>query len=106
MRLELRPGNQIDCAESADDQPGVTLKVGIQRHNCAEVSAEEPLAWLGEKGLSALQLLDGQGEDVVSQFFEERNGLLCPSRQLKLFMVTENPRIASSDCLFYVVAAD
>ena len=34
------------------------------------------------------------------------DGILYPAQPLKLFMITNNASIASSDCLFYAVADD
>ena len=48
-------------------------------------------------------MVDASGHDVIDQYFVSREGKLYPRTFLKLFMVTTNPSIAVSDCIFYAV---
>ncbi|MDM3871701.1 succinylglutamate desuccinylase/aspartoacylase family protein [Porticoccus sp. W117] len=105
MRLELKEGFQIDCSSQPTDAD-VTLQRGVQNLNFGEVETGQQLAWLGEQGMAALQVKDGEGGNRLDEFFEQREGMLCTRQPLKLFMVTENPHIAATDCLFYLVGVE
>lgn len=48
---------------------------------------------------------DGPLTDPVEELFRARHGCLEVARPLQPLMVTIDPEIAMSDCLFYVVEA-
>jgi len=103
VRLELAPGATLRYADAPVPAVDVTLPRQIDRRNFGVARPDSPLAWLGERGLNALRMIDSAGNDVIGQYFVERQGKLYPGTTLKLFMVTTNPQIATSDCLLYAV---
>ncbi len=103
VRLELRGGARITYADQPDSAADITLPVHIDRNNFGVATPDLPLAWLGEDGLKPLRLSNSSGEFSLEEFFTVRDNRLYPAQTLKLFMVTTDPRIASSDCLLYAV---
>ena len=48
----------------------------------------------------------GAGREHINHYFEQVGNQLQTRQALRLFMVTKNPDIAMSDCLFYLVPVD
>ena len=105
VRLELEAGTHIGWCEEPVAGMDLTVRSGLERYNFGVVDPNTPLAWLGPRGLDPLRVRNGRGEDVLREFFDARDGRLYPARNLKLFMVTDNPSIAGSDCLLYASPA-
>ncbi len=101
VRLELEPGAAIGYADEPLPGIDVTVSTDVEQLNFGSVDPSTPLAWLGPRGTAALRVRDGAGRDVFAQFFNIRENRLYASQRVKLFMVTTNPAIAASDCLFY-----
>ena len=104
VRLEL----QSECviAYASERLPGadLTLPRDIELLNFAVVDPNTPIAWLGEDAMRHLRVVDEEGRDVFDHFFAARGGQLYPSQRLKLFMITNNPTTALTDCLLYAAA--
>jgi hypothetical protein len=81
----------------------LTLSPDADQHNFDPVSPEEPLGWLGPRGLDALRVRDRSGRDLRAELFEARGRRLHTRHALDLLMVTTDAAIARSDCLFYAV---
>lgn len=105
IRVEVREGARVAVAESKVPSFDVTLRTGVERHNFGLLQPGDVLGWLGPRGLAALGALDGKGRDRTEELFRERDGCLEVARPLRPLMVTTDPEIATSDCLFYVVEA-
>ena len=56
--------------------------------------------------MNCLTARDAMGREHIEHYFETRDNQLITRQPLRLFMVTKNPDIAMSDCLFYLVPVD
>ncbi|WP_272993084.1 succinylglutamate desuccinylase/aspartoacylase domain-containing protein [Porticoccus hydrocarbonoclasticus] len=103
VRVELKPAGCLCYAEEPCPDMDITLPLHLDRRNFGIVGPDSPLAWLNCQGINNLRVVDASGHDVIDQYFVSREGKLYPRTFLKLFMVTTNPSIAVSDCIFYAV---
>lgn len=104
VRLELQPGARIAYCDEALPGMDLTVPPALERCNFGGAGPDTPIGWLGERGTEALRVRNGRGDDVLGEYFVARGGRLYPSQRLRLFMVTTNPQIATSDCLLYAAA--
>jgi hypothetical protein len=102
MRAELRPGVRLAVAEGPQEGADFTLHAELDRHNFERVDAGTPLGWCRD-GTCPLVLRDAQGEDRSAEYFTVDAGRLRARRPLVPIMITTDPKIATLDCLFYVV---
>lgn len=84
--------------------PGMGVDINILAKTSCWVALDSTLVWLGARGLEPLVVRNGHGEDVLKDHFQMRSQRLYATRPLKRLMVTSNPLIALSDCLFYAAA--
>ncbi|WP_431687669.1 hypothetical protein [Hahella sp. NBU794] len=103
IRMELKPGRRVHYGDAADPDAALTLPLDAARFNYGSVPTGERLAILGAAGLEALTAKDHLGRERLHDHFADINGRLSPKHPLKLFMVTTNPIIATTDCLFYFI---
>jgi len=103
IRVELQKNATVafDCAPV----PGVdlTLPPDVDRLNFGLWSQKETLGWVGERGLDVLWAKNAMGQNLNSAIFSVQNGELRLAFPSRLMMVTTNPEIAKSDCLFYIL---
>lgn len=103
LRLQLKPDVHISFAEHDEGHKGVTLKSNIEYFNFGSAHQDEMLGWLDGNGLDNLQLLDNNNVNVIDEYFIVRDNLLICRKNLRIFKATTDKKMASSDCLFYVV---
>ncbi len=103
LRVEMIEGSEIAYADHAIDGPDLTLHSDVEHYNFGETPAQSVLGWLGPRGISCLTARDSMGCEHIEHYFEIRDNQLLTRQSLRLFMVTKNPDIALSDCLFYLV---
>lgn len=101
VRLELCPGNRLVYAEQPVTGVELTLRPDIEHFNFGTVSPEATLGWLGKEGLSTLTARDSTGHEHIHQLYRCVGNELKLVQARKLFMITTNPDIATSDCLWY-----
>lgn len=102
IRLELAKGTKLAFAEKPALGMDLTFLLGIDRYNFRSVPAGTLLGWLRlEDKRSHLRVVDQDGCDRFDEFFEICGNRLQTIQALKLFMVTDRPDIALSDCLLY-----
>lgn len=104
VRLELESGCRIAYANQPVSGADLTIALDVEKFNFGVIPPLTPLGWLGSRGLSVFQVLNAAGENVLPHYFFNKFDRLYAAQQLKLFMVTTNPTIAQSDCLFYACA--
>lgn len=104
VRLELRKDCRIAYANQPVPGADLTVSLDVEKFNFGAIPALTRLGWLGPRGMSVFQVLNAAGENVLPHFFLNKFDRLYSAQQLKLFMVTTNPTIAQSDCLFYACA--
>ncbi|MEP3587968.1 MAG: succinylglutamate desuccinylase, partial [Marinobacter sp.] len=105
IRVELAPEATIEYRLTPTGQADLTLPPDIERRNFGIVSPHEPLGWVGNKGLSILTAIGHNRAETMEQILQVKDGQIYPAQALKAFMITTNPVIAKSDCLFYAVKA-
>ena len=78
-----------------------TIHSDLDRHNFETVDAGVAIGW--SRGAQPVELIDETGIDRASDYFTTRDGRLVTKRSIVPIMITTDPEIAASDCLFYVV---
>lgn len=106
IRLELNEGVGLTYAERPSGAHAVTLRPDIEHLNFGVVPRDTALGWATGDIRRLFSALDAGGRCAVSKLVRIENEELYPAMDLKLFMITNNAAIASTDCLFYAVAAD
>ncbi len=106
IRLELRDNVTLTYAESPCADNDVTLRTDIEHLNFGTVQPDTLLGWAGAPGRELFTATDQSGRCAVERLVRVENGELYPARALKLFMITNNAEIATTDCLLYAVADD
>lgn len=105
IRVELAPEATIEYRPEPTGQADLTLPPDIEHRNFGVVSPDEPLGWIGKKGLGILTAISHNRTENMEQVLRVRDGQIYPAQAIKAFMITTNPVIAKSDCLFYAVKA-
>ncbi|MDH5670575.1 MAG: succinylglutamate desuccinylase/aspartoacylase family protein [Myxococcales bacterium] len=103
VRIELVDGAAVVYATQPVARAALTLPPDLDRHNFGVMRAGRAIGWLGSQGLSVLRAVGTEGNPALGDYFEARGGELVPTRDLEPLMVTTDPEIAKSDCLFYLV---
>lgn len=104
VRIELNEGVRVAYADQPLAGADLTVPFDVEKLNFGVIPALTRLGWLGPKGLDVLKVHDADGTDRLSHYLLTRSEGLYSAQRLKLFMVTTNPVIAQSDCLFYACA--
>src|SRR5690606_4101160 len=105
LRLELREGASVCYRDAPSARHDLTLPPEVENLNFGFVPEGTSLGHLAQPLEKVLSAEDSHCEEQVAHYFYRDEGRLITRRQLKLFMVTTNPEIARSDCLFYFVPA-
>ena len=106
LRVELVEGSEIAYGDQSIEGPDLILHSDVEHFNFGVAAAGSKLGWLGDRGLSCLTARDSLGREHINHYFEQVGNQLQTRQSLRLFMVTKNPSIAMSDCLFYLVPVD
>lgn len=105
IRVELAPDATIEYRLVPSGQADLTFPPDIEHRNFGIVSPDQPLGWVGKKGLSILTAIGHNRTESMAQILRVKDGQIYPAQAIKAFMITTNPVIAKSDCLFYAVKA-
>lgn len=103
VRVELRSGCEIAYADAPVPAVDVVLHRDLDRFNFGSVPAGEPLGWVGERGLDALQVRSAADVRAANDFLRVEGYRLLAAHSFRPLMITTQPAIASSDCLFYAI---
>ncbi len=106
VRVEISADATIRYREQPDTTVDITLPPDVEKLNFGGVSPDVVLGWIGPDGWEKIRVQTAKGLDVKANVLRTEAGVLFPAQPLKLFMVTTNPAIAKSDCLFYAVTDD
>ena len=104
VRIELKQDTSISYRDAPAGISDLELPPDIEHLNFGVVTPDRPLGWISAKGLDCLQANNRAGENIIAKVLRIENGALYPARPIKAFMITTNPSIAKSDCLFYAVS--
>ncbi|MBU2952679.1 succinylglutamate desuccinylase [Marinobacter sp. F3R08] len=105
IRVEIALEATIEYRLKPSGQADLTFPPDIEHRNFGVVSTEEPLGWIGEKGLEILTAIGHNRAENMEQILQVKGGQIYPAQAIRAFMITTNPVIAKSDCLFYAVKA-
>lgn len=105
MRVCVRPDTKLAFAGEPVRDADLTIALDLDRHNFRVLPADTPIGWATRDRLS-LELIDEDGVDRADEWFARREDLIVVRRPLIPIMITTDPGIAVSDCLFYVVRED
>jgi hypothetical protein len=103
LRATLRPGVRVAVADAPAAQAELTMLADLDRHNFEPVAAGVPIGWV-QGGRWPLEVRDGAGRDLSRELFRIEGARLVTRRSFVPIMITTDPGIAASDCLFYVVS--
>ncbi|GAB3038278.1 M14 family metallopeptidase [Bowmanella dokdonensis] len=104
LRVELRRGFRLEYADTASGAADLCLRPDIESLNSGTAAAGTLLGRLGEAGLEMLAVRNERGEEVSRNLFSVKGDCLVSRVPLRIFMATPRVDIATTDCLFYVVA--
>ncbi len=103
VRVCVRPGFELDFADSATPSVPLTISRDIDRHNFERLAVGSPIGWLEPGTDWPLEALGPDGEDCSRALFASDAGVLRTRREFIPIMMTTDRAIAKSDCLFYAV---
>jgi len=103
IRLETLNQGEVAYDSQQNDNAVITLPEQADKFNYGMLTQDECIGHLRKDGECQLTAKDYLGNERFSEFFEERQGKLYARHPLKIFMMTTNPFIAKTDCLFYFI---
>ncbi|RIL08088.1 MAG: succinylglutamate desuccinylase, partial [Proteobacteria bacterium] len=103
LRVQALPDVTLAFGDAPAPGADLTLAGDIDRHNFELLLPGVPVGWIGARGGWPIEARGADGADVSRDFFEIRGGLLATRRASVPIMMTTDPAIAKSDCLFYLV---
>lgn len=101
IRVELSDGSTVAFASSPNSETHLTLKSHVDNLNFNTVDSGEHLGWVGPEELDVFVACDADGNNRADELFSVTNGQLHIAKTGRILMMTTDPVIASSDCLFY-----
>ncbi len=104
IRLETRIPGPVAYSDEKVAGSVITLPAQAEKFNYGTLTKDECIAQLGPAGIAALSARDHEGNERLDEYFVCRDQQLFARHPIKVFMVTTNPFIAETDCLFYFIA--
>ncbi|MGV6806748.1 MAG: succinylglutamate desuccinylase [bacterium] len=101
IRLELQEHSTLTYADTPSEFFDVTLKTTIEHHNFGQVAPDTLLGWVSDDVKALFSATDKHGKCAVERLVRVEDGRLYPAAPMQLFMITNNPEIATTDCIFY-----
>lgn len=105
IRVELRKGTTVAYAASPVADADFTLRTDADSFNFDVLHPGEQIGWAGPKELNVFLAQDAKGTNRAKDLFAVVNGQLRIAQSGRILMMTTDPIIASSDCLFYFLPA-
>lgn len=105
-RLEVDETTELHYSASAMEHADLTIFNTVDQLNFTRVEQGQPLGWVEGEATRHLRVLSADGDDLVEDYFEAKDGFLVTSRPIILFMATTDAYIAKRDCLLYLTPAD
>ncbi len=102
IRVSLEAGKQVAYGVSLMPGADLTLREDAAQFNFRVLNRGETLGWVrGDSSLGVVAARDAKGRDRTREIFSVVDGRLIVTQASRLMMMTTNPQIAVSDCLFY-----
>ena len=105
VRIELQKGRTVAYGTLPITSAALTLRADADKLNFDMLHAGEQIGWAGPDQLDALVALDAQGNNRVKELFSITDGQLHLAQTGRILMMTTDPIMASTDCLFYFLPA-
>ena len=100
VRVSLEAGKRVAYGTVAASGVDLTLRVDADQFNFGVLNQGETLGWVRDSSLGVVVARDGKGRDR-RDMFSVVDGRLVVAQASRILMMTTNPQIAVSDCLFY-----
>ena len=101
IRVSLEAGKQVTYGASSVPGVDLTLRKDADQFNFGVLHQGETLGWVRDASLSVVAARDAKGRDRTREMFAVVEGRLVVAQSSRIMMMTTNPQIAVSDCLFY-----
>lgn len=104
VRVAVRSGATLVFGDNPDPSVDLTVACDLDRHNFESLSPGTLIGWTGDPDRGwPLEAHGADGEEVSRRLFSVGDGVIRTRRDLIPIMMTIDPAIARSDCLFYAV---
>ncbi|MEZ5100141.1 MAG: hypothetical protein R3C15_10165 [Thermoleophilia bacterium] len=103
VRVEAAPGATIAVGDVPVAGVDLTVAEDVDRHNFEQLPAGTPIGWARAGAGLPLRARGSDGVDRSHELFASIDGRLVTRAPLVPIMITTDPAIAASDCLFYAV---
>lgn len=103
VRVRVRPGLRIGFGDYRQSGTDITCALDIDRYNFQTLPSGSHVAWVSADLDLPFEAWDETGSDVSAQLFRREGRSIRTTRDVIPIMMTTDPEIALSDCLFYAV---
>ena len=100
IRVSLETGKQVAYGAAAVPGVDLTLRSDADQFNFGILNQGEILGWVRDSSPGVVAR-DAKGRDRTLELFAVDAGRLVVAQASRIMMMTTNPQIAVSDCLFY-----
>lgn len=104
LQLKVKPDVEINFGSHDEGESGVTFKENLDMFNYGGAQVGQLLGWLDRKGLDNLELVNEVNENVIDDYFYQRDNQLVVKKAFKLFLAHNDMNLIDRKCLFYVTA--
>ena len=102
LRLELKSPYLISYADQPLPKADITICKNIESFSFNLVDQSNLLGWIKEDVHQLFTIRQNHKIHRAEDFFQrDEQGVLRPKKKMRLFMATNRPDIAASDCIFY-----
>lgn len=101
IRVSLEAGKQVAYGAASVPEADLTLRKDADRFNFGVLNQGETLGWVRDSSPGVVVARDAKGRDRTREMFAVVEGRLVVAQASRIMMMTTNPHIAVSDCLFY-----
>lgn len=102
VRIVVAADATLNFTEGLERGFALCVRRGIDRHNFERLAPGSVIGWT-ELASLPLKAFGREGVDVAQDLFELSRETIVTRRSLTPVMMTSNPTIAKSDCLFYAM---
>ena len=101
IRVSLEAGKRVAYGASSVPEADLTLREDADQFNFGVLNQGETLGWVRDSSPDVVVARDAKGRDRTRDLFAVVDGRLVVAQPSRIMMMTTNPQIAVSDCLFY-----
>ncbi|MCY4612138.1 MAG: succinylglutamate desuccinylase/aspartoacylase family protein [Nitrospira sp.] len=101
IRVSLEAGKRVAYGSASVPEADLTLRQDADEFNFGVLNQGETLGWVRDASPGVVVARDAKGCDRTRDMFAVVDGRLVVTQASRIMMMTTNPHIAASDCLFY-----